>query len=249
MKPTVEHQGLAQQSPPDLKQGQGGQAVSVTSPAVSPQKVSGSGFVVVIASLRASCLGYAPLMGLASLRKVLVFPQAPERADIMFVGEAPGYHDEKAGIPFAGPAGEKLNGILKAMNLSRETVHVTNIVKFRPAIANQTTNNRPATAEELSASKPLIDQEIATLKPKVIVSLGTYAARFFTGEEKDIDEIRAGSYSYNGIPLVPTYHPSFLLHTQQTKDKRTLWEDMLKVMEMLQMPISDRQKGFFKPKG
>lgn len=211
------------------------------------EKVTGSGYVEILASLKKSCEGYGPVRKLGSLRNVIVFPQAPVSADIMFVGEAPSYHDERVGVPFAGPAGEKLNGILKAMNLSREQVHVTNILKYRPSLPNQTTNNRPASEEELAAAKPLMEQEIKALQPKVIVTLGSNAAKFFTGQQSDLDEIRCRSYSYQGIKVISTYHPSFLLHTQDTKDKRALWEDMLKVMELMSLPISEKQRGYYAP--
>ena len=210
-----------------------------------PQKIIGSGYAEMIASLRSSCEGYAPVRQLESLRNRLVFPQVPLSAEIMFVGESPGYQDERVGVPFSGPAGEKLNGILKAMNLSREQVHVTNILKYRPALPQQTTNNRPATEEELEAAKPLIEQEIRALKPKVIITLGSDAAKFFTGQTCDLDEIRCSSHAYQGIKVIATYHPSFLLHNQDTRDKRALWEDMLKVMELMGMPITERQRGYF----
>lgn len=216
--------------------------------AVKPRKATGATHGELLDSLRSICESYAPLKALGSLRTCLVFPTPASSSDIMFVGEAPGYHDEKNGFPFSGPAGEKLNGILRAMGLRREQVHVTNILKFRPAIPQQTTNGRPATAIELETAKPLMDQEINTLKPKLIITLGDGAAKFFTKSTEDIDTLRSGSHSYKGIPVLPTYHPSYLLQAGETEDKRRLWLDMLKVMEMLSMPISEKQQGYFKKK-
>ena len=228
---------------------QASKSQNTVSAVTSLEKVQGGSYSEIIAKLKGACANYGPLKQLGTLRTVLVFPTVPERAEIMFVGDAPAYHDEKKGMPFAGPAGEKLNGILKAMNLSRQMVHVSNILKYRPALPNQTTNNRLASEAELATSKPLIDQEIQAIKPKVIVTLGQVAGSFFSGSDADIDSIRQGKYEYLGIPVIPTYHPSFLLHSQETSDKRALWEDMLKVMELLGMPISDKQRGYFVPKG
>ena len=168
---------------------------------------------------------------LGTLRSQMVFPSTPQSADIMFIGEAPSYHDERQGIPFSGPAGEKLNGILKAMGLSRETAHITTILKFRPSLPNQTTNNRNATADELNAFKPQLDQEIHAINPKVIITLGENTAQFLTGNTELLDTIREHPQTYLSKPLIPTYHPSYLLHNQETADKRRLWEDMLKAMK------------------
>ncbi len=212
------------------------------------RQVTGSSATEKLTSLRELWLQNPSLKALGTLRSKLVFPPTPQQSEIMFIGEAPSYHDERSGTPFVGPAGEKLDGILKAMKLNRSMVHVTCILKFRPSLPNQTTNNRSASTEELAAARHLIDQEILALKPKVIITLGEGAAQFFTSQQTDLDTIRTASYTYLSTPLITTYHPSFLLHNQDTKDKRRLWEDMLKAMQLIGLPIDEKQRGFFAPK-
>jgi DNA polymerase len=228
-------------TPPATKQQKASKPVALA-------KIEGSTFAEKLNSLKEVLASHPSLQSLGTLRPTLVFPDLPQSANIIFVGEAPGYHDERNKRPFSGPAGDKLDLILEAMGLSRPQVHITNILKFRPALEHQTTNNRPASPEELAASKPFMDKEIALLQPKVIITLGEGAARFFTGQSGDIDTIRQASYSYADIPLVNTFHPSFLLHNQDTADKRTLWEDMIKVMELMALPISAKQRSYFLPK-
>jgi len=218
-----------------------------TAKAVIPQKFTGGSLADKYAFLQESYKAYAPLLQLGTLRPKIVFPQVSSAADIMFVSESPNYHDEKNGIPVSGPRGQKLDGVLKAMGLARDGVHITYILKNRPAMQNQTTNNRKASLEELATAKPLMDQEISLFQPKIIIALGEDAAKFFTQSTDDLDQLRGQVYKYTGIPVIPTFSPSFLLHNTDTRDKRSLWEDMLKVMEMLEMPISDRQRGFFAP--
>lgn len=191
---------------------------------------------------------YGPVQQLTTVRKTPVFSQPAEAFDIMIVADSPQYHDEQNGIPFSGPAGQKLDGLLKAMGLVREQVHLTYVLKNRPAMPNQTTNNRSATTAELEVVKPLFDEEVSLFKPKVIISMGERAAQFLSGQPGDIDSIRGETYRYLGVPIVPTFKASFLLLHSDTKDKRAMWEDMLKVMEILQMPISERQRGFYAPK-
>lgn len=188
------------------------------------------------------------LKGLKSLRPTLVFSSGNAEADIMFVGEAPGYHDEQQGKPYVGPAGMKFDAILKAMGLKREEVYLTNMVKYRPAMANQTTNNRKPSPEELSASLPFVMAEIQVVKPKIIIALGVTATKGLLGSEEKIGELRGKFHQVAGIPLRATYHPSYLLHNEQTAEKRKVWEDMLAVMEQIKMPISDKQLRYFLPR-
>lgn len=227
-------------------------AVKSSTPPVSKATpsmlVEGDSLAKKFTTLREMNLNNRSLQALGTLRSKLVFPASPQQSDIVFIGESPSYHDEKSGIPFSGPIGEKLNGILRAMKLDRSSVHITNILKFRPSLPNQTTSTRPASADELAAAKPLIDQEIRALKPKIIITLGEATAQFFTGQETYLDTIRNSSYQYLSTPLITTYHPSFLLHSQETQDKRSLWEDMLKVMSIMGHPIDEKQQSYFLPK-
>ena len=167
----------------------------------------------------------------------------------MLVGEAPGHEEERRGEPFVGPAGRKLNDILKAMGLSREEVYISNIVKFRPATPRQTTNNRKPTAEEMASCLPFLTKEIEIIKPDCIVALGGTAAEGLLGLDGTVASMRESWHAFDGIPTRVSYHPSYLLQSGDSHAiKRKLWEDMLAVMEKLGLPISEKQRGYFLPK-
>jgi DNA polymerase len=179
----------------------------------------------------------------------MVFATGSPDAEIMLVGEAPGYNEEKEGEPFVGPAGQKLNDILKAMGLRREDVYISNLVKYRPALPKQTTNNRKPSAEEMAACLPLVLAEISVLRPKIIIALGGTTAEGLIGLEGPVASMRGQWHEVSGIPARVTYHPSYLLQSGGSNDvKRALWEDMLAAMEKLGMPVSEKQRGFFLPK-
>ena len=132
-------------------------------------------------SLRRQAENWAPAKILGTLRETMVFATGNPEARVMLVGEAPGYQEEKEREPFVGPAGQKLNDILKAMGLSREEVYISNIVKFRPATPRQTTNNRKPTPEEMAACMPFVRAEIGIVKPECIIALGGTAAEGLLG--------------------------------------------------------------------
>ncbi len=179
----------------------------------------------------------------------MVFATGNPDARIMLVGEAPGYNEEKEGQPFVGPAGQKLNDILKAMGIAREEVYISNLVKFRPAIAGQTTNNRKPSQNEMASCLPLVQAEISVVQPEIIIALGGTAAEGLLNLEGAVGGMRGKWHSLAGIPTRVTYHPSYLLQSGGSNQvKRALWEDMLEVMEKLGMPISEKQRGFFLPK-
>lgn len=192
---------------------------------------------------------WKPLRGLGTLRSTPVFGQGNLSADIMFVGDAVNYHDEKAGKPFQGAAGGKLDGMLKAMGLTREQVYITHLVKFRPEQPRQTLNTRPPTEKEIRFSAPVLDFEIGLVQPRVIVALGVIAARgILQRGNLPLAAYQQEHGSYNGIPVVVTHHPSYLLRTSDLSERRRLWEEMLYVMETAGLPISDKQRGYFLPK-
>jgi len=186
------------------------------------------------------------LKSLGTLRDKLVFSEGEVTSDVMLVGEAPSYHDESNGKPFSGPAGKKMEAILKAMGLSRDEVYLTNIVKYRPAMANQTTNTRKPNADEIQASMRYLMAEVEAVKPKVIIVLGATAAKSLIGADVAVANILGQFHKVAGVPVRATYHPSYLLQTGATDEKRAVWKDMLAVMELLEMPISEKQRGFFK---
>lgn len=183
-----------------------------------------------------------------SLRQTMVFSSGNPESKIMLIGEAPGHEEEKALRPFVGPAGKKLDQILEAMGLKRDETYVTNIVKFRPATARQTTNNRKPSTEEVAAFIPVIREEIRIVKPQCIVALGATALEALLGTDSTVASARGSWHECDGIPVRVTYHPSYLLQTGDNLSiKRMLWEDMLAVMEKIGMEISAKQRGFFLP--
>lgn len=192
---------------------------------------------------------WKPLRELRTLRPTPVFGQGNRSADIMFVGDAVNYYDEKAGKPFQGAAGGKLDGMLTAMGLSREQVYITHLVKFRPEQPRQTLNTRPPSEKEIRFSAPVLDFEIALVQPKVIVALGVIAARgILQRGNLPLAAYQQEHGVYNGIPVVVTHHPSYLLRTSDISERRRLWEEMLYVMETASLPISDKQHRYFLPK-
>lgn len=190
--------------------------------------------------------GWRPLRELGTLRPTLVPGEGNRQADIMFVGDAPTYYDERSGRPFSGEAGEKLNGILKAMGLSREQVYTTHLVKFRPSLPRQTTNNRAPNDKEIRCSVPVVELEARLVQPRVIVALGIIAARGLLQQgDLPLADYRRMSAEFCGIPVIVTHHPSYLIRTQDLAERRELWEEMLRAMQMAGLPISDKQRGFF----
>ena len=201
------------------------------------------------ANMRRLLPAWAPLRQLGTLREKAVLPQGNTMADIVFVGDAPGYHDEKAGLPFQGDAGGKLDGMLKAMGLTREQVYITHLVKFRPSQPRQTFNTRPPSDKELLFSRPVVDFELQLVQPRVIVALGVIAARGLLQQGNlPLAAYQERTWEYKGIPVVVTHHPSYLLRTSDLGERRRLWEEMLHVMEMAGLPINDKQRGYFLPK-
>lgn len=200
-----------------------------------------------LADLRRQLAELPRLGQLEQLRSTLVFSQGNPDAAIVFVGESPSHHDEQQGHPFAGAVGEKFDLILKAMNLSRAEVYLTHLVKYRPATKNQTTNNRVPSHQEIEAFLPALAHEMEIVAPRVIVTLGSLASTRLCTGGATAEELRGQWHTWNGIAIRSTDAPSFLLTAAHQK-KRKFWEDMLAVMEKLQLPISEKQQGFFLPK-
>ncbi len=226
-------------------------AQPVAQPAAVPANVtvSGTSKAERLASLRAQAENWAPAKSLGTLRDTMVFATGNPDAKLMLVGEAPGYQEEKEREPFVGPAGQKLNDILKAMGLSREEVYISNIVKFRPATPRQTTNNRKPSPEEMAACMPFVRAEIDIIRPTCIVALGGTAAEGLLGLTGTVGSMRGSWHEFEGIKVRVTYHPSYLLQSGDNLSiKRQVWEDMLMAMEELKLPISEKQRGFFLPK-
>jgi len=188
--------------------------------------------------------------GLETLRDTFVFAVGNHDANIVFVGEAPGYDEEKQQEPFVGKAGQLLDKIIKAMGIGRDDVYISNIVKWRPKIGdgNQGTRNRKPSEEEMGASKAYVLEEIKVVQPRAIIALGGTAALGLLGLEIPVSRARGQFFDLDGIPAIVTYHPSYLLRNEAPSERRKVWEDILMVMERTGMPVSEKQRGFFKPK-
>ena len=181
---------------------------------------------------------------LASSRKNVVFGVGSIDAELMFVGEAPGADEDTQGEPFVGAAGQLLTKIIQAMGLSRQTVYIANILKCRPDTPGQSSGNRKPTPGEMQTCIPYLEAQIDLIKPKILVALGGTAVEGLLGMS-GIMKMRGNWQTYRGIPLMPTYHPSYLLRNQAPAEKRRVWEDMMQVMEKLGLPISEKQRGYF----
>ncbi len=202
-----------------------------------------------LAVLKSAAAMHEPAFKLGTLRDTMVFAVGDPMARIMFVGEAPGSEEEEKGEPFVGPAGATLTKMITAMGLQRSEVYISNICKFRPKMPGQTTNNRKPDPDEMAACVTFIQQEIDIVQPDVIVALGATSAEGLLGlTTVAVGRVRAKFHDYQGTPVMITYHPSYLLHNPAMSERRKVWEDLLKVMEKLNLPISEKQRGFFLPK-
>jgi len=198
-----------------------------------------------MAALREQALVCTRCPHLVTSRTQVVFGVGTVGARLMFVGEAPGADEDAQGEPFVGKAGQLLTKIIETMGLSRETVYIGNILKCRPDTPGQTAGNRKPRPEEMQTCIPWLHQQIDIIEPRVLVALGATAVEGLLGKTVGITKLRGNWKTYRNIPLMPTYHPAYLLRNQSLAVKREVWEDMLQVMDKLEMPISDKQRGFF----
>ncbi|GAC1402449.1 MAG: uracil-DNA glycosylase [Thermoanaerobaculia bacterium] len=162
---------------------------------------------------------------LADTRTQVVWGTGNPDADLMFIGEAPGRDEDLKGEPFVGRAGQLLTDIIKAMQLSRDDVYIANVIKCRPP------ENRNPEADELEMCRPYIRTQIELIKPRVIVTLGKFALQSLTGKTNAISSARGQWTEFEGIRVMPTYHPAYLLRTPSAK--KDVWNDMKKVMAEL----------------
>ena len=182
---------------------------------------------------------------LASSRKSVVFGAGNIDAQLMFVGEAPGADEDLQGEPFVGAAGQLLTRIITATGLSRGDVYIANILKCRPDMPAGSSGNRKPKPEEMQTCIPYLHEQIDLIRPKAIVALGATAVEGLLGKTVGITKLRGQWQTYRGTPLMPTFHPSYLLRNQAMSEKRKVWEDLLAVMEKIGMPISEKQRNFF----
>jgi DNA polymerase len=197
------------------------------------------------AALRERALACVKCPHLASSRKNVAFGVGSIDAQLMFVGEAPGADEDEQGEPFVGRAGQLLTKIIQATGLQRADVYIANILKCRPDTPGQSAGNRKPTSDEMATCIPYLHEQIDLIRPKVIVALGATAVEGLLGKTIGITKLRGGWKTYRDTPLMPTYHPAYLLRNQAMSEKRKVWEDMLAVMEKLGMPISEKQRNYF----
>jgi uracil-DNA glycosylase len=182
---------------------------------------------------------------LASSRTQTVFGVGNPDAELMFIGEAPGVDEDKQGEPFVGRAGQLLTRIIETMGLAREEVYIANILKCRPDTSPGSFGNRPPTPREMQTCRPYLVEQIDIIRPKALVALGAVAVEGLLGTRGTMRELRGRWHSYNGTPLMITYHPAYLLRNQAASEKRKVWEDMLQVLERLEKPITEKQRSYF----
>jgi DNA polymerase len=162
---------------------------------------------------------------LADSRKNLVFGEGSPQAELVFVGEAPGADEDAQGRPFVGRAGQLLTRIIEAMKLRRSDVYICNILKCRPP------GNRNPAPGEIGACEPFLRKQLEAIGPRVICALGTFAAKTLLRTESPITVLRGRFHDYQGIKLMPTYHPAYLLRNPGAK--KMVWEDVQTIMREL----------------
>jgi uracil-DNA glycosylase len=165
-------------------------------------------------------------------RKQIVFGVGNPRAELMFIGEAPGADEDEQGEPFVGRAGQLLTNMIKAMGLGREEVYIANIIKCRPP------NNRTPERDECETCSPFLMRQIEAIRPKIIVALGSVAAKTLLAFNAPMSELRGRWYDFRGTKLAVTYHPAFLL--RDPRQKKEAWKDLQMVMKALGLRVPEK---------
>ena len=166
-------------------------------------------------------------------------------AELMFVGEAPGEDEDLQGEPFVGRAGQLLTRIIETMGYQRSEIYIANVLKCRPDMPSGVSGNRKPRAEEMQTCLPYLKEQIAIIQPRVLVALGATAMEGLLGQTEPMARLRGRWHAFEGTPLMPTYHPAYLLRNQALTEKRKVWEDMLLVLERLGRPITEKQRNYF----
>jgi len=202
---------------------------------LKPNVIAGDAFESeTVESIRLA-LGDCHRCSLGDSRSNLVFGVGNEKSEIVFVGEAPGRDEDLKGEPFVGEAGQLLTKIILAMGFSREDVYICNVLKCRPP------NNRNPQTEEIEACQPFLLRQLQAISPRIIIALGTFAAQTLLQTSAPISQLRGHIHDYHGIPLMPTFHPAFLL--RNPAKKREVWDDMKEVLKMLGREPAVPEKG------
>jgi uracil-DNA glycosylase family 4 len=196
-----------------------------------------------MAELQARAMVCRKCPHLAASRKNVVFGVGDVDSPLMFVGEAPGADEDEQGEPFVGKAGQLLTRIIQAMGFTRHTVYIANILKCRPDTPGQSVGK--PTLDEMKTCLPYLLAQIDLIQPEVIVALGATAVEGMLGKTAGITKLRGQWQEFRAVPVMPTYHPAYLLRNQALGEKRKVWEDMLHVLERLGRPISEKQRNYF----
>ncbi|EQA34982.1 putative uracil-DNA glycosylase A [Leptospira inadai serovar Lyme str. 10] len=173
---------------------------------------------------------------LHNTRTQTVFGEGNPSAEIMFIGEGPGKQEDLTGRPFVGKAGELLTRIIeKGIGVPRESVFIANITKCRPTVDLKFEKDRPPDEEETIACSPYLLRQITIIQPKVIITLGNPSTRFILRTQEGITKLRGKWGDFHGIPVMPTYHPSYVIRNggENSPLKRDVWEDIKAVLEKL----------------
>ncbi|MDF1524657.1 MAG: uracil-DNA glycosylase [bacterium] len=202
-------------------------------PSIEQGSDAGSGFAT-LQGLRDE-IGDCRRCPLSQDRHHIVFGVGNPDADLVFVGEAPERDEDEQGEPFVGKAGQLLTKIISAMGLSRGDVYICNVIKCRPP------DNRDPLPAEIEMCEPFLKEQLRIINPRAICALGSFASRTLLKREVKISRLRGQFHAYNGVPLMPTYHPSYLLRNPQAK--RDVWEDIKIVMELLDLPLPRRDNS------
>ena len=195
-------------------------SVSIQAPIQAPSQPSDSSLEAIRADI-----GDCQRCKLAPTRTNIVFGSGNPNAELVFVGEAPGYDEDQQGLPFVGRAGQLLTKIIESINLKREDVYICNVLKCRPP------ENRNPEPDEVAACNPFMKRQLAVIKPKVVCCLGTFAAQTVLQTPAPISKLRGKFYDMDGMRVIATFHPAYLLRSPDKK--REVWEDMKQIRDEL----------------
>jgi len=204
------------------RQGRAGVSTMRSQPAAAPAPEEAGGSARLSLPMVRAELGECKRCKLHRGRTNIVFGVGNPAANLVFVGEAPGYDEDRQGEPFVGAAGQLLDKMIVAMGLHREDVYIANCLKCRPP------QNRDPEPDEVAACQPFLRQQIEAIAPRLIVTLGKFAAQTLLRSDAPISALRGRWHRYYGIPLMPTFHPAFLLRSPERK--REAWNDLQLVM-------------------
>lgn len=197
-------------------------------------------------ALEARALACSRCESIARVRRSVVKAEGSELAEILFVGDAPSVDEDAAGSAFRGGAGELMDKMLMAMGLNRSEVYLAPAIRCRPDAPVELP--RKPTDAERAACSPFLEELIGVLRPRVIVAMGAEAYRALFGREALVSRVRSVWADRGGVPVMTTFHPSHLITNPAVSVKRQVWEDLMKVLELLGHPITDKQRGYFLPK-